>query len=119
LILDEVQYAPCLFRQLKIRVDPSRAAGQYLVTGSQNFEFMAGVSESLAGRAAILTLPALTLRELPGTKDLGVIDSVLWRGSYSQLWQQRDLNRELWLGSYLATYLERDVRNLLAIGSLR
>jgi uncharacterized protein len=119
LILDEVQYAPTLFRQLKIRVDQSRSAGQYLVTGSQNFELMAGVSESLAGRAAILTLPALTLPELPGTKDLGVIDSFLWRGSYPQLWQQPDLNRELWLGSYLATYLERDVRNLLAVGSLR
>lgn len=89
------------------------------MTGSQNFELTAGVSESLAGRAAILTLPALTLREVPGTKELGVIDSFVWRGSCPQLWQQPDLNRELWLGSYLATYLERDVRNLLAVGSLR
>lgn len=79
---------------------------------------MAGVSESLAGRAAILTLPALTIRELPGTKDLNAIDAFIWRGSYPQLWQQPDLDRELWLGSYLATYLERDVRNLLAVGSL-
>lgn len=119
LILDEVQYAPTLFRQLKIRVDQNRAAGQYLVTGSQSFELMAGISESLAGRAAILTLPALTLRELPGTKDLSLIEAFLWRGSFPQLWQQRDLDRALWLGSYLATYLERDVRNLLAVGSLR
>jgi|SRR5665213_439628 len=119
LILDEVQYAPNLFRQLKIRVDQNRAAGQYLVTGSQSFALMAGISESLAGRAAILTLPALTLRELPGTKDLGAIEAFLWRGSYPQLWQQPDLDRALWLGSYLATYLERDVRNLLAVGSLR
>jgi predicted AAA+ superfamily ATPase len=80
---------------------------------------MTGVSESLAGRVAILTLPPLTLRELPGVKDLGAIEAFLWRGSYPQLWQQPNLNRELWLGSYLATYLERDVRNLLAIGSLR
>jgi hypothetical protein len=42
---------------------------------------MAGISESLAGRAAILTLPALTLRELPGAKDLGAIEAFLWRGS--------------------------------------
>lgn len=119
LILDEVQYAPTLFRQLKIRVDQDRAAGQYLVTGSQGFELMAGISESLAGRAAILTLPPLTLRELPGTKDLSVIEAFLWRGSYPQLWQQPNLDRALWLGSYLATYLERDVRNLLAVGSLR
>lgn len=119
LILDEVQYAPGLLRQLKIRVDRQRSPGQYLVTGSQSFELMSGISESLAGRAAILTLPALTLRELSGAKDLAAIDRFLWRGSYPQLWQQPELDRELWLGSYLATYLERDVRNLLAVGSLR
>ncbi|MGA7538024.1 MAG: ATP-binding protein [Steroidobacteraceae bacterium] len=119
LILDEVQYAPSLLRELKVRVDRQRAAGQYLVTGSQSFELMAGVSESLAGRAAILTLPALSLRELAGLSGLAAIDAVLWRGSYPQLWQQPELDRELWLGSYVATYLERDVRNLLAVGSLR
>ena len=119
LILDEVQYAPEIFRQLKIRVDQNRIAGQYLVTASQSFDLMAGVSESLAGRVAILTLPPLTLRELPGAKDLAAIESFLWRGSYPQLWQQPDLDRERWLGSYLATYLERDVRNLLSVGSLR
>lgn len=119
LILDEVQYAPNLFRQLKIRVDQNRAAGQYLVTGSQSFELMAGVSESLAGRAAILTLPPLTLAELPDPKDLSVIDAFLWRGAYPQLWQQPNLDRTLWLGSYLTTYLERDVRNLLNVGNLR
>jgi len=119
MILDEVQYAPSLLREIKVRVDRHRTAGQYLVTGSQSFELMAGVSESLAGRAAVLTLPALTLRELPGVKDLAAIEAFLWRGSYPQLWQQPELDRELWLGSYLATYLERDVRNLLAVGSLR
>lgn len=119
LILDEIQYAPNLFRELKIRVDRSRAAGQFLVTGSQSFELMAGVSESLAGRAAILTLPPLTLREVPGAKDLAAIETFMWRGSYPQLWQQPDLDRTLWLGSYLATYLERDVRNLLNVGNLR
>lgn len=119
MILDEVQYAPSLLRELKVRVDRHRAAGQYLLTGSQSFEVMAGVSESLAGRAAILTLPALSLRELADASGLAAIDAALWRGSYPQLWQQPQLDRELWLGSYLATYLERDVRNLLAVGSLR
>jgi predicted AAA+ superfamily ATPase len=119
LILDEVQYAPSLLRELKTRVDRDRAAGQYLVTGSQSFELMAGVSESLAGRAAILTLPALSLTELAHITDLGATDAALWRGSFPQLWQQPELDRELWLGSYVATYLERDVRNLLAVGSLR
>jgi predicted AAA+ superfamily ATPase len=119
LILDEVQYAPSLLRELKARVDRHRVPGQYLVTGSQSFELMAGVSESLAGRAAILTLPALSLRELADVSGSVGVDAVLWRGSYPQLWQQPQLDRELWLGSYVATYLERDVRNLLAVGSLR
>lgn len=119
LILDEVQYAPNLFRELKIRVDLERTSGRYLLTGSQSFELMAGISESLAGRAAILTLPGLTLREVPGTADLDLTDRFLWRGAYPQLWQQPNLDRELWLGSYVATYLERDVRNVLAVGSLR
>jgi predicted AAA+ superfamily ATPase len=119
LILDEVQYAPTLLRELKARVDQHRVPGQYLVTGSQSFELRAGVSESLAGRAAILTLPALSLRELADLSGIAAVDAVVWRGSYPQLWQQPQLDRELWLGSYVATYLERDVRNLLAVGSLR
>jgi len=119
LILDEVQYAPSLFRQLKLMVDQDRRPGQYLVTGSQSFSLMAGVTESLAGRCAILTMPALSLPELPDATNLASIDSFLWRGGYPELWQKPELDRALWLGSYLSTYLERDVRNLLSVGSLR
>lgn len=119
LILDEVQYAPGLLREIKLRVDGERAPGQFLVTGSQSFELMAGVTESLAGRAAVLTLPALSLQEIEGSKDLAAIDRVLWRGAWPELWQKPQLDRALWLGSYVATYLERDVRNLLNVGSLR
>jgi uncharacterized protein len=119
LILDEVQYAPSLLRQLKVLIDSDRVPGQYLVTGSQSFELMAGITESLAGRCAILTLPPLTLREAPGSESLAAIDAFIWRGSYPELWQRPELDRTLWLGSYLATYLERDVRNLLNVGSLR
>ena len=115
LILDEVQYAPQLFRHLKILVDANRRPGQFFLTGSQSFELMAGVSESLAGRCAILTLPTLSLTELLAANG----DDFLWRGGYPELWQRPELERELWLGSYLATYLERDVRNILNIGNLR
>jgi uncharacterized protein len=115
LILDEVQYVPQLFRHLKILVDANRQPGQFFLTGSQSFELMAGVSESLAGRCAIMTLPTLSLTELPDVNS----DEFLWRGGYPELWQRPDLERELWLGSYLATYLERDVRNILNIGNLR
>jgi predicted AAA+ superfamily ATPase len=114
-ILDEIQYAPTLFRHLKILVDQDRRPGRFLLTGSQSFQLMAGVSESLAGRCAILTLPALGLPEAPNVD----VDRFLWRGAYPELWQKPDMDRSLWLGSYLATYLERDVRNLLNVGNLR
>ncbi len=119
LILDEVQYAPELFRHLKILVDDDRRPGQFLLTGSQSFLLMKGMAESLAGRCAILTLPELCLAEVPGIRDTTSLDAFLWRGAYPELWQRPELNRELWLGAYLSTYLERDVRNLLAVGSLR
>ena len=65
LIVDEVQYAPGLFRHLKSIVDQDRhASGQYLLTGSQHFVLMKNVSDSLAGRAAVFELENMSLREL-------------------------------------------------------
>lgn len=118
LIIDEVQYAPELLRYLKVHLDRNRKAGQYLITGSQDFVLMQGVTESLAGRCAILTLPTLSMEEVKA-RDLDAIDATAWRGGWPELQANPDLDRELWLGSYLTTYLERDVRNMLNIGSLR
>lgn len=118
-ILDEVQYAPDILRHLKILIDQDRRPGRFLLTGSQSFGLMAGVSESLAGRAAIFSLPSLSLGEVhqaPGTADA---DAFLWRGGFPELWQRPDLDRDMWMGSYVATYLERDVRQILNIGDLR
>jgi predicted AAA+ superfamily ATPase len=117
-IVDEVQYAPELFRHLKMAVDADRRAGSFFVTGSQTFSLMAGVSDSLAGRAAIFTLPTLTLTEVPGADAAGV-DRFLWRSGFPELWQRPELDRDLWLGSYVSTYLERDVRQVLQVGDLR
>ncbi len=119
LIIDEVQYVPEVLRFIKFQVDQVRDPGQFIVTGSQDFAMMEGVSESLAGRTAILSLPALTLDEATANQDLDSIDRFCWRGSYPELVARSELDRELWLGSYLATYLERDVRNILQIGNLR
>ncbi|MDR1818154.1 MAG: ATP-binding protein [Puniceicoccales bacterium] len=115
LIVDEVQYAPELFREIKVLLEQNRAAGQFLITGSQGFELMRNVTETLAGRAAILNLTALGLPELPADT---ATDSFLWRGGFPELWKNPELERELWLGSYITTYLERDVRNLASIGNL-
>lgn len=118
-IIDEVQYAPEVLRFIKIHVDQRRAPGQFILTGSQDFSMMEGVSESLAGRAAVLSLPSVTLDEASVDVMPEVIDRFCWRGSYPELVARPELDRELWLGSYLATYLERDVRNIVQIGNLR
>jgi predicted AAA+ superfamily ATPase len=118
LILDEFQYVPELTRHLKVLIDSDRRPGRFLLTGSQNFSSLGSVSESLAGRCAVLTLPMLSCNEL-NIRGQNELDRYLWRGGFPELWQRPELDRSLWLSSYLATYLERDVRTLGNIGSLR
>lgn len=119
LILDEIQYAPGLFRHLKRAIDTDRRPGRFLITGSQTFALMAGVSESLAGRVAIFALPPLGLDEIVTSSTGTATDDFLWRSGFPELWQRPELDRELWLASYVATYLERDVRQVVNVGDLR
>ncbi len=114
LILDEVQYVPAILRYLKVVIDRDRRPGRFVLTGSQDFSVLQGVTESLAGRCAVLSLAPVSLAELFDEATLDQTDAFCWRGGYPELWQRPDLDRELWLGSYLATYLERDVRNILS-----
>ncbi|MCA9439651.1 MAG: ATP-binding protein, partial [Candidatus Omnitrophica bacterium] len=119
LIIDEVQYVPEVLRHLKSGVDQDRRPGRFILTGSQDFMLMEGVTESLAGRCAVLSLPTLSLAEVDAGATTEKMDLFCWRGGFPELWQRPELDREMWLGSYLSTYLERDVRNILNIGSLR
>lgn len=120
LIVDEVQYAPGLFRHLKAAVDANRSRhGQYLLTGSQKFTLMKGVSESLAGRADIVELETLSLREIRAALPVTGIDHAIVRGGFPELHANPDIDFVAFYNSYLATYLERDVRSLANIGSLR
>lgn len=117
LIVDEVQYAPKLFRSLKALVDQDRhAMGRYILTGSQKFPLMKEVAESLAGRAGLQELETLSLREVGRQTSW---PAVLARGMYPELWRQPDLLPADFFSSYLATYLERDVRQILNVSSLR
>jgi len=118
-VLDEIQYAPELFRYLKVAIDSDRRPGCYLLTGSQAFTLMASVTESLAGRTAVVTLPTLSLDEAVPGATAGDIDQFLWRGGFPELWSRPELSRDLWMGSYVATYLERDVRQAVNVGDLR
>ncbi len=118
-LIDEVQYAPSLFRHIKYMVDGKRhLMGQFVLTGSQKFSLMQNVSESLAGRAAILELEGLSWQE---SQDLPHINQQVYtiRGGFPELSRVPDLPLNMWFSSYVATYLERDVRQLLNVSSLR
>ncbi|PIY80008.1 MAG: GTP-binding protein [Candidatus Pacebacteria bacterium CG_4_10_14_0_8_um_filter_42_14] len=116
-ILDEIQYVPELLPYIKDRIDSARTAGQWLLTGSQLFPLMKGVSESLAGRIAVFSLLPFSIDETPKSKVS--FPSTMLRGSYPEIVLNKKVDRDLWLGSYINTYLERDVRNLETIGDLR
>lgn len=119
-IIDEVQYAPGLFRHLKAEVDIHRARnGQFLLTGSQKFTLMKNVSESLAGRTDIVELETLSFSEIRAAlPDVG-IETAIVRGGFPELYANPDIDLVAFYNSYLATYLERDVRLLTNVGSLR
>jgi hypothetical protein len=124
LIVDEVQYAPGLFRHLKAVVDSGeRVAGQFILTGSQKFALMQGVAESLAGRAAVLSLEPLAVAELAAAggfaEQLADPALVVHRGLFPELWRQPDLPSAEFYAAYVATYLQRDLRVALDVGNLR
>ena len=123
-IIDEIQSAPSLFRYLKNAIDETRhEMGKYILTGSQKFTLMQGVSESLAGRCALFELEPFSAEELlplvPPPWTTQRVQSLVARGGFPELWRQPHLSREDFLRSYLATYLERDVRQLLNVVHLR
>jgi uncharacterized protein len=119
-IIDEIQYAPALFRHLKVAVDARRKQnGRFLITGSQRFALMNGVSESLAGRVDIIELETLSWAEIFAVLPLTVLVPAILRGGFPELWANPDIDAPAFYNSYLATYLERDVRSLTQVGSLR
>ena len=119
-IIHEVQYAPGLFRYLKIAVDAGRSDhGRFLLTGSQKFTLMKSVSESLAGRADIVELETLSLHEIQTALPKTTPEDAIVRGGFPELHADPDIDHVAFYNSYLATYLERDVRSLANVGSLR
>lgn len=121
-ILDEIQYAPGLLRELKIRVDEDRQNyGRWILTGSQRIGLMDGVSESLAGRVAILQLESLSAEELRGFGKFGkkAIQDTVWKGGFPECWANPNVDVGLYFENYIQTYLERDLRTLVNISSLR
>ena len=119
-IIDEVQYAPGLFRHLKVAADAHRTRnGQFLLTGSQKFTLMKNVSESLAGRADIVELETLSFSEIREALPNTELEIAIVRGGFPELYANPDIDWVAFHNSYIATYLERDVRALANVGNLR
>lgn len=109
-IFDEAQYVPALFSYLQGVVDEPGFDGSYILSGSQNFLLMAQITQSLAGRVAVLTLPTLSLGELA---EAGLAperaDEWLVKGGYPRLWAD-GIEPADFFPHYVTTYLERDAR---------
>ena len=134
-ILDEVQRAPELFSYIQVLVDEHRDwTGRFILTGSQNFLLLQSISQSLAGRCAVLHLLPFSLAELMGRKPLPLnalgkslpknpkpprvgLMKALCTGFYPRI-HDKHLSPRHWLANYHQTYLERDVRNVLNVGDL-
>jgi predicted AAA+ superfamily ATPase len=132
LFIDEIQYAPELFPYIKMAVDREKRKGMFWLTGSQPFHLMERVSESLAGRVAILELQGLSQAERFGRQGIAFVPDTLHadnrpslpvndvyelilKGSYPELNATPDMKRNLFYSSYLKTYIERDIRSLANI----
>jgi predicted AAA+ superfamily ATPase len=136
--VDEVQHAPNLLPQIKMILDKSKKKGQFYLSGSQQFEMMKNVSESLAGRLGILNLLGFSLRERFGVaftdsflptdeyfsargQDAPEIPyedvwSIIHRGCMPELVLNGDYDWQMFFGAYVKTYIERDVRQLTQVG---
>lgn len=117
-VFDEAQRWPALFSHLQGLVDADRTPGRFILTGSQQFGLLAGVTQSLAGRVGMTRLLPLAASEISGVADGTLaLDDVLWRGAYPALHTQAVAPGD-WYASYVATYLERDVRQVLKVQDL-
>lgn len=116
-IIDEIQRAPALTSYIQTIVDEDDQVGQFILTGSQQFEMMNSVTQSLAGRTALIRLPPFSLAEAGDLWSPTNLDALLYRGFYPRI-IDRDLNPTQALADYTATYLERDLRQLSRIHDL-
>jgi len=137
-VLDEVQRAPDLFSYIQVLVDEQTdRTGRFILTGSQNFLLLQSITQSLAGRCAVLHLLPFSLAELTGREPLSLEDlgrdipvkaartagpkfglqEILFKGFYPRI-HDKGLSPRDWLPDYYQAYIERDVRNVLNVGDI-
>lgn len=117
-IFDEVQRTPDLFAYLQRMVDEDSTPGRFILTGSQQFGLQAGITQSLAGRVATVSLLPFDLDEIRSAGRLPErLDAFLMNGGYPPI-HDRGLDPSTWYANYVRTYLERDVRQLVNVRDL-
>jgi hypothetical protein len=117
-IIDEVQRVPSLFSYLQTRVDEADQEGQFVLTGSFNLGLLEGISQSLAGRVALLNLLPLSFAELTQHQNsTATLHDLLISGFYPRI-HAKGLNPQEWYANYVNTYLERDVRMVTRVMDL-
>ncbi len=117
-ILDEIQRVPDLLSYIQVHVDEWQKPGFFILTGSENILLNHHISQTLAGRIALITLLPLSLEELQENSHLPTnVEETLFRGFYPSLYAKK-IDQKEWMQSYIQTYIERDVRNLKQITDL-
>ncbi len=136
--VDEIQYAPNLFPYMKMIIDAEKKKGQFYLSGSQRFQMMKNVSESLAGRLGIANMPGLSLREIKGVDfkipfipadeyfaerrqtlapaDYREVWQIIHRGGMPEMCADENMDWQSFYAAYTKTYIERDVRDLTQVG---
>ena len=116
-IIDEVQHVPDLLSYLQVLADEDGGSGLFVLTGSEQFRLSDSISQSLAGRTALLRLLPFSLAERQRTGASQTIDEIIFSGCYPRVVDQRLEPRQA-LGDYFETYVERDVRRLGGVRNL-
>ena len=117
-ILDEIQRCPELPSYLQVMVDEDRTKGKWILTGSQNLTLLESISQSLAGRTAVLHLLPLSYNEVQRFEQYDTdLNEVIVTGGYPAILDQ-EVSPSDWHSSYVATYIERDIRNISKITDL-
>lgn len=117
-IIDEIQRVPELTSYIQVLTDEKKQSGQFILTGSQNFQIMDTLSQSLAGRTASITLLPFSFKEVEKNyRGTNFIDKLIYTGFYPRIYDKK-LNPTEMLSNYISSYIERDLKQLSEIKNL-
>lgn len=117
-IIDEIQRVPELLSYLQAEVDENNQAGRFILTGSHQLKLHSAISQSLAGRTAVLKLLTMSISELNQNNFYYSDDDYLFKGGYPKLQLDQALSPTKYYSFYCQTYLEKDVREIINVKDL-